>query len=920
MNALLRPFKPACALLAVFLSGAHYSSAADAFTEARTQLIEGCLSDAETGVEVEIKAASMEPGARCVYSTQAENGQFQQSIKLFPGQNLVTAKTATGSQERVLPFSTGKPTLRVEFNCLNKYYHLDVNDWSESGHDVLGTYYRREAEAGLYRISVNHFVEAKELVGYDGDGFPIYADVPPVAALTTVSVYVNDELVSRTSNADGKLRWSVGTVVLHSGDQVGGFSVDGTRLDMAGQGELKGFSPQSGGYYEVTALAGPNGASPVYMTVGNAAQFSASGTLFQYDYGEDQGINIIESFSSSDETVGSIDALGVFVAKAPGHTQISCEGYAGDPIDVYVVQIDINGDTNRDGDVNDDDESGEDANTLTRGILITPPLRALAASGNDITGLATIKINAQPVGPVPGLSLKLKKTYETNGCTLHFLSMNGVKMPDISEGQSYDLNPWPADILTLAVMPQYARPRTTENWPIRFDLELQAVDANGTVLYSDTIRLTVAPMLLPPEYNAAQKIYTRAAELSGLPGVTYIANNTIYPWAQDMVKFVKYQTVSGQPKDMFIDLDHEGKGNFPDKLRDDEHWDGGMIWGALGTGTVSMRGEGGNIMATPSLPNAPFGRLLIGSNPIRDVQPLDPWPYWQGQGVQFPVRIDTDWLLVGHLDEILMWVAPDKVLYADPWNAADLLHQEIAAGNQTNSLWFGFDAAGQNKSIQQVVVAPSGAGFKLTTLPAPGLSDSPSPVTIAFTNAVFVEDDILRVDDEILKVTSANGTTVTVARAQAGRPATAHAIGNVIYAYTDAIKANLPVDPAVLSIVERMATATNQLRLALGDYSATFEPMPVLFKCYETQNGTRSTAESANVVNCLLGMNGTIFYSKTGCTVFRDYISSKLPSAQEVSGVWESLHCNNGEIHCSTAVQRELNLTPPWWQQVNNWE
>ena len=292
---------------------------------------------------------------------------------------------------------------------------------------------------------------------------------------------------------------------------------------------------------------------------------------------------------------------------------------------------------------------------------------------------------------------------------------------------------------------------------------------------------------------------------------------------------------------------------------------------------------------------------MIGSARSEEFNRPDPLPYWQGQGVQPTVRITTDWLMVGHVDEILMWVASDKVLYADPWKAADLLHQEIAAGHQTNSLWFGFDEDGKNKTIQEVVIATSGSDLKLTTLPAPGLSDSTSQATLVFS-------------DEILKVIAFSGPTVTVARAQAKRLQATHATGSVIYAYTDVMKANLPVDPSGESVVKFMDAATNELRQALGTY-ASLVPMPVLFAMTQAN---KYSAASANVVNCLVGNNGTVYYSKTGCQIFEDYISTFVSNVQPVD-TW-SLHIKGGDIHCATTAQRQLNLTTPWWLQIINWE
>jgi hypothetical protein len=327
-----------------------------------------------------------------------------------------------------------------------------------------------------------------------------------------------------------------------------------------------------------------------------------------------------------------------------------------------------------------------------------------------------------------------------------------------------------------------------------------------------------------------------------------------------------------------------------------------------------MLGDGGNIMATPPLTDAPFGKLLIGSTPNRDPQPPDPKPYWRAQRVQPVVHITNDWLQVGHVDEILMWVATNMVLYADPWKAADLLHGEIAAGNETNALWFGFDAAGTNQTIRQVVVATNASGYKLTTL-LTGMSSSTNVAIVS--NAVFAANDYLRVDDEILKVTAVNATTVTVTRAEAGRPASEHSAGSRIYAYTDVLKSNLIKIGSIESIFSKIVATTNQLRQAIGSYPATFVPMPVLFTT--PPDGTRYCAGTVNVVNCLVCANGSILYCDPGSSVFRTYISQVVPNSTANPYLWP-LHCIYGEIHCATTAIRELGLQTPWWLQTTTWE
>ena len=149
--------------------------------------------------------------------------------------------------------------------------------------------------------------------------------------------------------------------------------------------------------------------------------------------------------------------------------------------------------------------------------------------------------------------------------------------------------------------------------------------------------------------------------------------------------------------DTLADLQHPEAGNFIAKLREQGE-KGAAMW------ETPMGGDGGNIMATPLVPGAPLGKLIIGSTRPDFVY------YWQSQGVQPVIEIDTTWLLVGHVDEIVMWVGADKVLYADPWVAADLMHEEIESGRGTNGLWFGFTLEGKTNTVMDVAVAKRPGG------------------------------------------------------------------------------------------------------------------------------------------------------------------------------------------------------------------
>lgn len=421
----------------------------------------------------------------------------------------------------------------------------------------------------------------------------------------------------------------------------------------------------------------------------------------------------------------------------------------------------------------------------------------------------------------------------------------------------------------------------------------------GQVIARDRVLLAVAPVILPPECNEAETVYATRAGLAGLIQGLELIPAVIDQWTQDQVKFFKTQHAAGVNADLAVTLGHENADNLEHILRHTNKMPY-CQW--------PVDGQGGNMMATPPLgASAPYGKLMLGSKNMQSQ------PNWAAQGIQPVVAISNDWLCVGHVDEILMWAAPDKVLFADPWIAADLLHAEIAAGRENGGLWFGFDASGTNCTIRDVVIATNSYSYKIAQIASP-LPASGDPTNVVFSAPLFEAGDILRVDNEILALQSlsANGLTGTVARAQADRSAAFHTNGSTIYAYSVVMRKNLPIGSTPqYSIVKRIEYAIGQLQQALGNYQADFVPVPVLFDEYESG---QYAAKTSNMVNCLVRNSQLAFYSDPGNAVFRNYFESVVPGASAID-IWTTYHCGLGEIHCGTAVKRVLSAQPPWWEQ-----
>ena len=122
----------------------------------------------------------------------------------------------------------------------------------------------------------------------------------------------------------------------------------------------------------------------------------------------------------------------------------------------------------------------------------------------------------------------------------------------------------------------------------------------------------------------------------------------------------------------------------------------GIGYIALGGFVPSDLQTGGNMMVSPPVAGYPWGRIICGSGAIKGG--LGTWEnFLKAQRVQRPILLDTDWLSVGHSDEIIAFVPKVtgsgagggnfRMLATSPrlgyqlleqaainWNAAELAH------------------------------------------------------------------------------------------------------------------------------------------------------------------------------------------------------------------------------------------------------
>ena len=578
------------------------------------------------------------------------------------------------------------------------------------------------------------------------------------------------------------------------------------------------------------------------------------------------------------------------------------------------MMVQILADTDRNGVITEADEPGKDKWTIDRGALIPPDW--LGAPPTPARPIAMLRATTGALPP--GTSVYLTPADITHS---RWLSILDAERALLSWDNQKRIPLQPNVVTNLYVFSSVARKYTTAASPDGCDLRLVVIDNTGKTIATDTARLKVAPLILPPECYPSEKIYS-TLNIAGIPNLAVFPVPGNYPWTQDMAKFPKVQFNAAGFTDVTLDLDYVRTDVTPNLNCSDP------LTKAIAQQTPMLRavwkvgGDGGNIMATPPLPDEPYGKIMIGTKNKASKE------YWERQGIQSVIEIDTSWLVVGHVDELFMWVNPTKVIYADPWKAADLLHLMIAGGGGMEKLWCGWTLADKNKTIEGSVIDNGKKTNLLTPMVATG-----GTTTISCVQAVFQAGDYLRVGEEILYVESMNGNQYVVARGKGRNKIEAHTVNDVIYALSPLMQKNLldgwGNNQNNQSVASRIQVVRDTLKTGLGSNAIGFilAPVPVLFNDGYYPNSPESkqfAACTANLANCLVVNQNLIYYSDPGTLVFKQYLEQYFGGVTVTAvDVWMTHHCECGEVHCGTATTRSLPANPPWWVQTKvkeKWE
>lgn len=235
---------------------------------------------------------------------------------------------------------------------------------------------------------------------------------------------------------------------------------------------------------------------------------------------------------------------------------------------------------------------------------------------------------------------------------------------------------------------------------IQTELTVTAIDATGTPLEANQVRLTSAPLLLNHHLQNATHTWAVTVNYPGYRndafirgyaealGSTFTAlDGDLYDgdvWLQDEIEFANAWTPDGDAMEVIVDsIRNRGLNRFArQSLRGPE-----VGVQTFGNGMANSQDSFGNLETSPPLTvggiEYPFGRTYWGDAGSGLVPTARLTDKLDDQLVQAPVVVDVSWLCVGHVDEFISFV-PDQTspkgwrfVYADTHLAWQLLENEL---------------------------------------------------------------------------------------------------------------------------------------------------------------------------------------------------------------------------------------------------
>ncbi|XP_050010191.1 protein-arginine deiminase type-4 [Alexandromys fortis] len=258
-------------------------------------------------------------------------------------------------------------------------------------------------------------------------------------------------------------------------------------------------------------------------------------------------------------------------------------------------------------------------------------------------------------------------------------------------------------------------------------LDISNPDLPEALVFQDSVTFRVAPWIMTPNTQPPQEVYVcRISEnedfLNSLTALTKKAKCklTVCPeeenlddqWMQDEMEIGYIQAPHKTLPVVFDSPRDRGLKDFPIKRVMGPNF--GYVTRGPYTAEVTGLDAFGNLEVSPPVTvrgkEYPLGRILIGSSGYSSSESRDMHQALQdflcAQQVQAPVRLFSDWLFVGHIDEFLSFVpAPDRqsfrLLMSSPRACYQLLQEQQSQGHGEVPLFEGIPR--RNQTINDIL-------------------------------------------------------------------------------------------------------------------------------------------------------------------------------------------------------------------------
>ena len=344
------------------------------------------------------------------------------------------------------------------------------------------------------------------------------------------------------------------------------------------------------------------------------------------------------------------------------------------------------GDTNRDGEINQQDELGKEQWSLSSGALIL-----VNTSNNDSSKIPAWQETKVSIPRRPAMlsevHLKLPENFKNYQL---FITADSVASPHISIFQK-TITGWQAvDISGVTplvfssniVLGVEAKQFADRNWNGIVNLRATATN-NGQKIASNTIQMGVTPWIMPSNTAPVNEIQVsdrgsgnskfisqlkQAVEPTGAQ-VKIIQGDRA--WMQDIQKngYVQFpEKLKLRNFNVAVKSNSNSTSNNHAKSNSELDLSVFKIGKPRNQESVNQWADGyGNLQVTPPIPGHPMGRVYYGNSGNASFNPeiID---FIQAQQIQGPaVDIDTSWLLTRQVDEIINFIptqTPGKYIMA----------------------------------------------------------------------------------------------------------------------------------------------------------------------------------------------------------------------------------------------------------------